>query len=533
MTDQVLVTPFDEHNQTLVDNVHPLAWNNPEPAPLYHLVVIGAGTAGLVAAAGAAGLGARVALVERHLMGGDCLNFGCVPSKALLRAARAWREVAGAAEFGLRATIEQADFGAAMRRVRAKRATISPNDSAARFRELGVDVFLGAARFAGPDSVEVDDARLRFHRALVATGTRPAVPEVEGLAEAGYLTNESLFSLQALPSRLLVVGGGPVGCEMAQAFARFGAQVTLLVRGAQLLPREEPEAARVVQEALEADGVRIVVGAELRRVERGARLKAAFFQVEEETHRLAVEEILIAVGRRPNVEGLDLEAAGIRRGERGIEVDDHLRTSHPAVWAAGDVCSRYRFTHAADAMARIALRNALFRGRQRASELVIPWCTYTDPEVAHVGSNDEELRRRGTPFETITVPLEENDRAIVEGGTRGFLRLHHRRGKGEILGATLVSEHAGETIGELVAAIQHGIGLGELAATLHPYPTQAEVVKRAADAWNRKRLTPFRRKLFGLWFRRLEKKALRRLATAAAPAPGGADTPPPAPDSNG
>jgi len=406
------------------------------------------------------------------------------------------------------------------------RAAISPNDSAARFRELGVDVFLGAARFAGPDSIEVDGRTLRFHRALIATGGRPAVPAVPGLEETGYLTNESLFSLQTLPSRLLVVGGGPVGCEMAQAFARFGAQVTLLAGGAQLLPREEPETARVVHEALEADGVRIVGGASLRRVEKGPRLKVAFFEVEGETHRLAVDEILIATGRRPNVEDLGLETAGIRHDERGVQVDDQLRTSHPAVWAAGDVCSRYKFTHAADAMARIVLRNALFGGKQRVSDLLIPWCTYTDPEVAHVGLGEEELRRRNLRFETISVPLEENDRAVVEGATRGFLRLHHRKGKGEILGATLVSEHAGETIGELVAAIQHGIGLGELAATIHPYPTQAEVVKRAADAWNRKRLTPFRRKLLRFWFARMEKKAGRRIAAATAgPAPGAGEPP--------
>jgi len=492
-------------------------------------VVIGAGTAGLVAAAGAAGLGARVALVERHLMGGDCLNVGCVPSKALLRAARAWREVAASAEFGLRASIEQADFGAAMKRVRAKRASISPNDSAARFRELGVDVFFGQGRFVGPQAVEVGGATLRFHRALVATGGRPAVPAVAGLEETGYLTNESVFSLQSLPNRLLVVGGGPVGCELAQAFARFGSQVTLLLRENQLLPREEPETGEAVRQALEADGVRLVWGATLRRVERGPRLKVAFFEVEGEQHRLAVDEILVAAGRRPNVEGLGLEAAGIRHGDEGVEVDDQLRTTNPAVWAAGDICSRFKFTHAADAMARLVLRNALFGGKQRASELVIPWCTYTDPEVAHVGLAEAELKRRGVKFETITVPLEENDRAVVDGATRGFLRLHHRAGKGEILGATLVSEHAGETIGELVAAMQHRIGLGELAATIHPYPTQAEVVKRAADAWNRKRLTPFRRRLLAYWFRRMEKKALRRLAAATptkapAPEPSPADT---------
>ncbi len=512
MAEQVLITPFDEHNQTLVDNVHPLAWTNPEPAPVYHLVVIGAGTAGLVAAAGAAGLGGRVALIERHLMGGDCLNVGCVPSKALIRAARAWRQIADGSEYGVRVQIEVADFGAAMKRLRAKRAAISANDSAARFRELGVDVFLGHGSFTGPDAIAIDGTTLRFHRALVATGGRPAVPPLPGLEAAGYLTNENVFSLQTLPGRLAVVGGGPIGCELAQGFARFGSQVTMLLRDRHLLPREDPDAAAVVRSALEADGVRVIGGATLRRVERGSRLKALYFEIEGTEHRLAVDDILVATGRRPNLEGLGLEVAGIAHDAEGVTVDDRLRTTNPAVFAAGDICSRFKFTHAADAMARIVLRNAFFGGKQRASDLVIPWCTFTDPEVAHVGRYEDELRRRGTPFETITVPLEENDRAIVEGSTQGFLRVHHRKGKGEILGATLVSEHAGETIAELVAALQHGIGLDRLAATIHPYPTQAEVVKRAGDAWNRKRLTPFRRKLFSSWFRHLEKRALRRLA---------------------
>jgi pyruvate/2-oxoglutarate dehydrogenase complex dihydrolipoamide dehydrogenase (E3) component len=520
MPESVLITPFDEHNQRLVDQVHPSSWANPEPAELYHLVVIGAGTAGLVAAAAVAGLGGRVALIERHLMGGDCLNVGCVPSKALIRSARAWKEVAAAAAHGLRAGEMQRDFGAAMKRVRELRAGLAANDSAARFRELGVDAFFGHGRFVSPHEATVEGRRLRFHRALVATGSRPAVPEVAGLAEGGFLTNESVFSLQHLPNRLAVVGGGPLGCELAQAFARFGSQVTLLLRERHLLPREESETVAVVERALVADGVRMVGGCRLVAVDRSVRSKVLRFAVGADEHRLAVDEILIATGRRPNVEDLGLEAAGIAATAEGIRVDDHLRTSNAAVFAAGDVASDYKFTHAADALARIVVRNALFRGRERASDLLIPWTTFTSPEVARVGPSAEQLRERGVRFETLDLPIAENDRARLEGSTEGFLRLHHRKGKGEILGATLVSEHAGESIGELVLAMRAGLGLADLAATIHPYPTQAEVLKRAGDLWRRKKLTPTARKLFAFWFRRLEAGARKRIAKATAAAGG-------------
>lgn len=514
MREPVMVTPFDEFNQTLVDNVAPADWPSPEPAPVYHLVVLGAGTAGLVAAAAAAGLGARVALVERHLMGGDCLVTGCVPSKALLRTARAWKEAAGAGAFGVRGEALPGDFGAAMKRVRERRAALSPHDSAARFRDLGVDVFFGHGRFVGPREIAVDGRKLRFHRALIATGGRPALPELAGLEEAGYLTSETAFTLMRLPARLAVIGGGPLGCELAQAFARFGAQVTMFLRERHLLPREEPEAAAVVRRALEADGIRIVDRAACGAVERGPRAKSLRYQVDGVEHRLAVDEILIAVGRRPNVEDLGLESCGVVARDDGVAVDDHLRTANPAVYAAGDVCSAFRFTHAAEAMARLVVRNALFGGGRRASRLIIPWCTYTSPEVARVGRSRIELEREGIRFETLTVPLAENDRARLDGAEEGFLLVHHRRGSDRILGATLVSEHAGESIGELVLALQERIGLARLADTIHPYPTQAEVLKRAGDAWNRRRLTPFTRRLLRFWFRRLERKALRQLAVA-------------------
>lgn len=278
MPEEVLITPFDEHNQTLVDHVHPLAWENPAPAPVYSLVVLGAGAAGLAAAAATAQLGGRVALVERHLLGGDRLNTGSLPTRATLRAARAYKEAAGAAAFGLRVAVEQADFGAAMKWMRERRARLSAQVSAARCRELGIDLFLGAGRFVGPAAVEVEGRALRFHRALIATGARPLVPDLPGLEEVGSLTRESVFSLQHLPSRLALVGSGPLACELAQAFARFGAMVTLLVEEDRLLPSEEPEAAACLRRALEADGVRAVERARLERVERAGRLKGALLR---------------------------------------------------------------------------------------------------------------------------------------------------------------------------------------------------------------------------------------------------------------
>lgn len=493
------IEPRDEHNLRLLSNVHPSDWVNPEPAPRYHMVVIGAGTAGLVSAAGAAGLGARVALIERGLMGGDCLNVGCVPSKGVIRAARSWQEARLAAErFGGPAVDPQArgDFGAAMARMRRLRAGISVHDSAERFRGLGVDVFLGDGRFTGPDTIEVGGKTLRFRRAVIATGARAAAPPVPGLAEAGYRTNETIFNLTELPETLVVIGGGPIGCEMAQAFARLGSRVTLLDKDDHVLVREDAEAAEVVQKAMMRDGVQLELQAKI--------LEVRDRTVVIEGREIVADEILVAAGRAPNVENLGLEAAGVKYGKRGVEVDDNLRTSNRSVFACGDVASRYQFTHIADAQARIVIQNALFFGRAKASALTIPWCTYTTPEIAHVGLYEKDARERGIEVDTLTVQLSTVDRAILDGADEGFLRLHLEKGKDRILGATLVAEHAGDMIGELCLAITHNIGLGKIASVIHPYPTQGEVVKKAADQWRRTKLTPGVRKLFERWFRMLK-----------------------------
>lgn len=508
MTD--LLEPLDEYNRQLVENVHPPGWVNPEPKERYHLVVIGAGTAGLVSAKGAAGLGARVALIERHLMGGDCLNVGCVPSKGVIRASRAWQDAREAAErFAGPAVPSGAagDFGAAMARMRRLRAHISDVDSAEGARKAGVDVFLGDGRFVSPDTIEVGTEaggkRLRFRKAVIATGGRALVPAIPGLEEAGFRTNETIFNLTELPKRLVVIGGGPIGCELSQAFARLGSRVTHLVQEKHVLPREDADAAEVVQRAMIEAGVVFEFGMKVVEARRRGSERTVVIEKGGQRQEIAADEILLAVGRTPNVEGLGLEAAGVRHGKRGVEVDDHLRTSNPNVYACGDVASRFQFTHIADAQARIVIQNALFFGRSKASALTIPWCTYTTPEVAHVGMYEKDAREKGLETETLTIHLKDVDRALLDGADEGFLRVHVEKGSkdGKILGATLVAEHAGDMIGELCLAVTHGIGLAKIASVIHPYPTQGEVVKKMADLWRRGKLTPTVKKIFDKWFR--------------------------------
>lgn len=489
--------PLDEHNLHLLESVHPPVWTNPTPSGRYNMVVIGGGTAGLVTAAGAAGLGAKVALIERRLLGGDCLNFGCVPSKALIRSARSVGDLLDAHHYGVNPGAGfGVDFPAVMERMRRLRSQIAPHDSAARFRSLGIDVFIGDAKFTGADTIEVAGQTLKFARACIATGARPATPAIPGLEETGFLNNENVFTLTQLPRRLAVLGSGPIGCELAQCFARFGSEVTVIERAPQILPREDRDAAEFVIKAMGRDRVSFKLNAGVTRVERSPGGKTLVLQLPGGEERLEVDEILVGIGRAPNVDGMGLDAAGVKFDARnGVEVTDGLRTTNPRVFAAGDVCSKYKFTHAADAMARIVIQNALFFGRSKASRLVMPWCTFTDPEVAHVGMYEKDAKEQGIETDTLAVELGKVDRAILDG-EEGLLKVLLRKGSDEILGATLVSKHAGETISELTTAITHGIGLRKLASVIHPYPTQAEVVKRAADAYNRTRLTPFVKTLF-------------------------------------
>jgi pyruvate/2-oxoglutarate dehydrogenase complex dihydrolipoamide dehydrogenase (E3) component len=498
------LSPDDGANRRLVAAVHPLDWSNPMPAPRYNLVVIGAGTAGLVAAAGAAGLGARVALVESHLMGGDCLNVGCVPSKAIIRSARAAFDVRAGATLGVHLDGQvRVDFPAVMERVRRIRADISPHDSAQRFSEhYGVDVYLGHARFTGRDTVEVDGRTLRFQKATIATGARAIAPPIEGLAEAGFYTNETIFNLTELPARLAVIGGGPIGCELSQTFARLGAEVTIVEQGPQFLAREDPDAAAILAAALERDGVEIRLATQVARVETSGNGAVLHLEGNGGCVTVTVDAILVGAGRAPNVEGLELEAAGVAYDNRGVTVDDFLRTTNKRVFAAGDICSPYKFTHTADFQARAVIQNAFFplAGKKRASRLTIPWTTYTDPEIAHVGMYERDAAARGLEVDTYTVPMSEVDRAVAEGETEGFVKIHTAKGKDTILGATIVARHAGEMISELTLAMVGGVGLGTVASVIHPYPTRAEAIRKAGDAYNRTRLTPTAAKLLRRWF---------------------------------
>ncbi|MEZ6015115.1 MAG: mercuric reductase [Planctomycetota bacterium] len=497
--------PFDEHNRALEAALHPTEWRDPAPKERYDLVVLGGGTAGLVTAAGAAGLGARVALVERELLGGDCLVTGCVPSKALIRAARAAYEARTAARFGVQTGPVGVDFAALMEHVRRERALIAPHDSAARFRSLGIDVFLGHGAFTGPDTLTVNGATLRFKRACIATGSSAAVPPIPGLEElvaqartgAGHvLTHTGIFSLTTLPQRLAVLGGGPIGAELAQAFARFGSAVTLVERGPRLLGKDHPDAGAIVQRALERDGVSVRTGASVTGIEARAGSGAYGLILDGGAERVEADAVLVSAGRRPRVEGLGLEAAGVASdAARGITVDDRLRTSNPRIFAAGDCASRFQFTHMADALARIVIRNALFFGRARASDLVVPWVTYTDPEVAATGLSLADARAAGHDDARSTrVELESVDRARLDGEPEGFLEVVHTK-RGRVLGGTLVGAHAGESISELTLAITQRASLGALAGVIHPYPTVAEVFRKAGDGFNRTRLTPFTAKV--------------------------------------
>ena len=485
---------IEDDDRRLLGHVRPPGWRNPSPKPLYDLVVIGGGTAGLVCAAGAAGLGARVALVERHRLGGDCLNTGCVPSKALLRSAHVVGELRAGRALGV-AAAPHVDFDAVMARLRARRADIAPNDSAARLAGLGVDVFFGDAAFSGPTTARVESHYLRVRKAVVATGTRPAIPPVPGLADVAYLTNETVFDVVEQPVSLAVLGGGPIGCELAQAFARLGTRVTVFEAAPHLLPREDPDAAAIVTHALTADGVDVRTATRVTTVEGSA----GGVRVTCDSGAVTADRILVATGRLPNVETLGLDAARVARTEAGIRVDDRLRTTNARIYASGDVASPFKFTHAADALSRVVLQNALFFGRRRASALAIPWCTFTDPAVAHVGITSADAAQHGA--ETVTVPLAEVDRAIVDEAANGFLRIHHRRGR--ILGATIVAPAAGELIGTIAWAMQKGARLGEFASVAFPYPTLSSALRQAADAYRRTSLTPRVRKLLKYYFRRL------------------------------
>lgn len=489
---------MDQYDRRLLDNVRPSDWTNPTPRGRYHLVVVGAGTGGLVTAAIAAGLGARVALIERNRLGGDCLNVGCVPSKAIIAEARKLRI---ARSLNITEIDDELAFLHAMTWMHRVRADISAHDSASRFRSLGVDVYFGEARFIAEDAVDVEGRTLHFRRAVIATGSRPAAPPIPGLDRVDYLTNESIFSMRQRPSRLTVIGAGAIGCELAQAFAVLGIHVTLVDIAERILPKDDADAAEVVAKALRRDGVDVRTAVKVAAVTTANAATVVSIESARGTEEIPADELLIATGRAPNVEGLGLNAAGVEYGRAGIKVDTRLRTTNRRLFAIGDVNGGPQFTHAADAQARAVIANALFWGRTRVDPRLIPWCTYTSPELAQIGIVGGDPQHAGDRGATpITVPMAAADRARIDGADAGFLRLHVR-GNGRIAGATVVAEGAGELIGPIAQAMRAGARLDSLSDLVLPYPTRAEIVRKVADQWRKRRLSRSLQRALSAFFR--------------------------------
>lgn len=493
--------PLDTYNQELINNVHPQTWKNPKPQPKYNLVVIGAGTAGLITAIATASLGGKVALIEKHLMGGDCLNVGCVPSKALISAAKVAYELQHASEFGFENhSISEESFGKVMERVRKVRAEISKNDSAKRYTDLGVDVFIGEGKFSGKNTIQVGNDQLHFSKAVIATGARAGVPPIPGIHSIDFLTNETIFNLTERPKHLIVIGGGPIGCELAQAFRRLGTKVSL-IQDLTFLPTEDPEAAAILENVFKREGIDVYVNAKITQVEPvGQDEKQITVESNGKTVVLKGSHVLVSAGRTPNVENIGLELVGVEYDKRfGVKVDDNLRTTNKNIFAAGDCCMRWKFTHAADQAAQIVVQNALFKGNKKLSALTMPWCTYTQPEIAHVGWYERDAKENQVPVDFFKFDMSENDRAIAEGKTDGFVKVMVKKGTDQILGATIVASNAGDMISEISTAMAAKMGLGALSKVIHPYPTQAEAIKRVAGLYNKTRLTPFVAKLFKKW----------------------------------
>jgi len=453
-----------------------------------NLVVIGAGSAGLVTAYIAAAVKARVSLVEKDRMGGDCLNTGCVPSKALIRASRLVAEIRGAEEYGIAPLEPQIDFARVMERVHNVIETVAPHDSVERYTRLGVDCIQGTARITSPWSVEVDGRTLTTRAIVVATGARPFVPPIEGLEKSGHLTSDTVWSLRELPGRLLVLGGGPIGCELAQAFVRMGSRVTLVQRRDRLLPREDPEVSTLLLEAFRREGIDVRLDHQAKRFLCNGGEHRLICEHQGAEVEIPFERVLVAVGRQANTEGLDLEGVGVVLNRNGtIRTDEYLQTDCPTIYACGDVVGPYQFTHSAAHQAWYAAINALFGGFRRyaVDYSVIPHATFTDPEIAGVGLNETSAKAQGIPYEVTRYELSDLDRAIAERETEGFVKVLTVPGKDRILGASVVGLHAGELITEFISAMRNGYGLNRILSTIHVYPTLSEANKYAAGNWKR------------------------------------------------
>jgi len=455
-----------------------------------NLVVIGAGSAGLVSSLIAATVKARVTLVEKHRMGGDCLNTGCVPSKALIRSARIADYARRAQEFGLEPQPVEVNFARVMERVQKIVAAIEPHDSVERFTQLGVDCVQGQARIVSPWEVEVNGEVLTTRNIIIASGARPRVPEIPGLEAMDYLTSDTVWDIREAPSRLLVLGAGPIGCELAQAFARLGSAVTLATHAGRVLPREDPEVSEQVHAAFTRQGIEVLLKHEPGAFSQSESGHCCAFTTPEGGRDVNFDRLLLAVGRSPNVEGLGLEQLGIGLAPQGtVAVDAYLRTAVPGIYACGDVAGPYQFTHMASHQAWYATVNALF-GRLRKFKVdysIVPWATFTDPEVARVGLNETEAREQGIACEVTRYNIDDLDRAIADGEAHGFVKVLTEPGRDRILGATAVGYHAAELISEFVLAMKHGIGLNKILATIHIYPTLGESNKFLAGEWRKAR----------------------------------------------
>ncbi len=469
------------------------------------LLILGGGVGGLVTASVASQLGLKVTLIEaRDRLGGDCLHFGCVPSKALLHCARLAHQQRQAAALGLGGAPEPAiDLAAVNAYIRSVIDTLQCHDDPERFRSYGCEVLFGHGRFVGPAHIEVNGERRKGRRIVIATGSSPFVPPIAGLAEAGYLTNEEMFSLATLPGHLAILGGGPIGIEMAQAFRRLGSKVTVLMRGDTILPNDDPELTALLQARLREEGIEFITDSELLRVDRetDGRRRLTLKLSSGEESPLMVDELLVATGRKPNTGSLDLAAANVEENRQGIVVDKHLRTSNRRIYACGDVCGPYRFTHMAEYQAGIVISNALFRFPKRVDYSLFPWVTYTDPELAAVGLSERQAREQGLDVEVLRFPFSDIDRAVVEGATLGLTKFVVRKGK--ILGATILGPNAGELLHEIVLAMKSGSGIGTISAAIHAYPTLSQVHRRTVNThYSSKLFSPLSRQLVQ-WLNRL------------------------------
>lgn len=471
----------DSFQNKFLQDIFPENWINPEPQNQYDLLVVGGGPGGMTAATIAKSYNVSVAIVEKEHFGGECLSYGCIPSKAMLRSSRVAQEIRRAKEYGLEIPKGwNVDFHAVMQRVHDLQTTISPHDSVEHFKKLGIDVFLGTGTFTRPNRLEVANKTINFKKAIIVTGTQPIQLHVPGLDQSDYLTNQTIFNLSTLPRRLVVIGGGPISCELSQAFLRFGSQVTLITHGSQLLSRDELIASKRLQEVFQNEGMQIFTQTTVQRAEKRGSEKLLYLDTT--TNPLVADEILVAIGRLPTIDGLNLENAGVQSDrQKGISTNDYLQTSNPNIYAAGDVTSVYKFTHISKELSKIAVTNALYGNQQKSSSLIIPWCTYTDPEIAHIGVSEEEAKKQGIAIETTMIEMAEVDRAILDGETIGFAKLLVKENSDQIIGSTIMAAHAGDMISEVCVAMNSESGLTALSRAIHPFPTQAQILRSAAE----------------------------------------------------